>query len=74
MNEIGNKLVENLLVSGRARSSLKKDSTDAAWKTFRDAEKGAYVSAYTGTPNAPLPAPWMNIHLDKKNPRMDSFM
>ena len=71
---IGNKLVENLLVLGRAHTSLKKDSMNAAWKTFHNAEKGAYISAYTGMPNTPLTAPWINIHLDTKNPRMDSFM
>jgi thioredoxin reductase len=73
LSPIGNRLVENLLATGRARTALQKNSPDASWKTFRDAVQGTYVSAYTGKPNASLPAPWMKLSLDVKNPRLSSL-
>jgi len=73
LSAIGNRMVDNMLAAGRARTSLQKSSPDAAWKTFRDATEGTYVSAYTGAPNAPLPAPWLKLSLDKENPKISSL-
>lgn len=57
----------NLCVQGeRARSFLKKDSSESSWKTFRDTCD--FVSIFSGTKATPLPGPWLKLNKDPKAP------
>lgn len=66
VNAMGEKYIDLCVNGERSRSFLKKDSPDAAWKTFRDAS--GFTSVYTGTQSVPLPGPWLKLQKDSKDP------
>mmetsp|Transcript_46727 Transcript_46727/g.69103 ORF Transcript_46727/g.69103 Transcript_46727/m.69103 type:complete len:412 (-) Transcript_46727:246-1481(-) len=63
LNTKGKQLADMMVASSRSRTSLKKNSSESSWRTFRDAKEGDFVSIHTGTPAAPLPGHWIDLNI-----------
>ena len=65
LSKLGEKVVDLSVRSGKARTNIKKDSPESAWKTFRDVEEGEFTSVFSKKPCSSLPGHWLNLDADE---------
>jgi len=69
LNSMGEKYVDICVGMERARSFLSPNSSDSAWKTFRDVDDPKiFASIYSSTPSCPLTNHWLDLTKDPDSP------
>lgn len=68
LSKLGDRLVDLIVTSHKARTNLREDSSDSSWKTFRDVGDGFFSSLHTGTACASLPGRWIDLKSGNNEP------